>query len=95
MMLKNLSASQVISVMFIRLILDQVAIIKSVLDFNMTQLRAIITAHIHFVLRINLWYKKRKIAKKLTKNRNEEGVYNGSIVWDYFIKKKKSFSALK
>ena len=39
--------------------------------------------------------KRRGENKKMMSRRNEEGIYPRSIVWDYFLLKKKKFTDLK
>ena len=55
---------------------------------------AVFKAHISFYTLIPKFIKKRK--KALAKNNiNHVGMYEGSIVYDYFIKKKHFFNELE
>lgn len=94
MMLKNLPSSELIPVLFIRMVLDGVAAIKGLLSGNFGEFGAILKAHLYFYKGLPSFWKKRKAAQKQLGVRNHVGVYKGSIVWEYFIKGKREFSKL-
>ena len=91
MLYKNLPASKLISVIFMRLLLDGVAGIKFMLQGDFNDTLAVIKAHFAFygsLLKGNL---KRS---QHTAN-SPETIYNKSILWAYFIKGIKNYNQLK
>jgi len=94
MMIKNMPDKGFWRKLIFRLILDNVAAIRAVLTGNAKEYKAIFKAHIQFYGGFGHWMKKRREAKPMVNNRNTVGVYNGSIVRDYFINKKDTFGKL-
>jgi GT2 family glycosyltransferase len=89
MLFKNLSFTESIWKIPLRLLLDNITAFKALIKGDFNAFIAIESAHFNFV-------------KWIFNNRNKEiypkikmsqlsGVYNGSAVWQYFIKKKKTF----
>lgn len=95
MLLKNLPKGKVFRVLFIRLILDGVAASRALMVFRFTEFRAIFMAHLDFYTRIKRWKSRRKEAQKHFVKETKTGIYKRSLVWDYFLKKKKKFSDLE
>ena len=92
MLSKNLSWQEKIYKIPLRFMLDAVAAWKSLLAGDTSMFKAIFMAHWHV---IQSWFSTNNSAsfsKKSMKQLN--GVYNGSIIWQYFIKKKKVFSEI-
>lgn len=83
-------------------ILDGIAFLKAVLQRKWNEAAAIFRADIHFLIFIPklskkrldtyLLYRKHRIESSRVK---KKGYYPKSIVWKYFIKKKKTFSELQ
>ncbi|MHB1922968.1 MAG: glycosyltransferase family 2 protein, partial [Chitinophagaceae bacterium] len=78
---------------FLRLFLDEVVAIKSVLAGDFKDFLAIFKAHMHFYQ----WWRQNGRSRKelefpLPDLETIPGIYSGSIVWQYFIKGKKIFS---
>ena len=92
--LKNMPLSELIWKIPLRLCLDLVYQIKVLLAGNFKEYFAIFRAHLHFWIYLPKWLAKRRQVQKLPKNPNKTGVYQGSIVYDYFIRKKEHFSDL-
>ncbi len=92
LLLKNLPFKQIIFILPIRLILDGIAGIAFLFQGNWKYCLAIVKAHFSFY---SFFFKilKRK-EKKLPAFQKLKGVYKKSIVWAYFIKRKKKFSDL-
>jgi GT2 family glycosyltransferase len=95
MMLKNLPKGKVFAPMFVRLLLDWVAAARALVTFRITEFRAIMMAHLHFVTRFSLWKNRRKDAQKHFKIASKSGIYQRSIIWDYFAGNKRKFEELK
>lgn len=90
MLSKNLPFAEKTWKLPLRLVLDMVSAFKSLLKGDVVMFKAIISAHFAFIG----WYFNHK-----QKNRNQQrkpletldGVYRGSVVWQYFVGKKKTF----
>jgi GT2 family glycosyltransferase len=90
MLYKNLPPGYVIPVIFTRLLLDALAGLKFLLEGHGADFISVFQAHMQFYRRIiNGTIKRSKITSTHSKV-----MYNGSIVWDYFIRKKTKFSEL-
>jgi len=75
-----------------RILLDWLAALKGLLEGDSGYFTAIIKAHFHY---FNwLLFNKKKSVFPVTKKGKLSGCYGGSIVWDYFIKRKKTFSEI-
>jgi len=91
---KNLPKKSGIKVLFIRFILDHVAAWRMIFQGNIKEYFGVVKAWLHFWFKSNSIRKKRKLLKsKSTKYLNS--LYNRSIVFDYYLNKKKSFKDLK
>ncbi len=75
------------------MILDGFAGIRSLLKGNVSDFFAITKAQWHFLFHLRKWKKRRKDNEHFLFD-NMNGVYRGSIVWDYFVKKKRRFSQI-
>ncbi|MFT3908482.1 MAG: glycosyltransferase family 2 protein [Ferruginibacter sp.] len=75
-----------------RMLLDGVAAWKALLGGDGGYFIAVLKAHFHF--KKWLFFGKRPQAIRRINNNNIAGLYKGCIVWDYFIKKKKTFSEI-
>jgi GT2 family glycosyltransferase len=90
---KNLPAGKATIIIFVRFWLDFITLIKFLIDGKFKNALAINHAHFYFIINIIKNIPKSRNIKK-TKF-NAKGLFNGSIVWEYFINKKKHFSSLK
>lgn len=93
MLYKNLPKSKLWSVLFIRLGLDTVTILRALLKGQLQDAKAILKAYSSFWANFQSWRKKRKKVQK--QFQKAVPLYPKSIVWEYFIKGKKYFSDLK
>lgn len=88
MLKKNLPAGKAVLTVFIRFWLDLITLILFVLKGKFGLARAINKAHTHFLRDI------RQGSRHIEKDRskfNKTGLFKGSIVWQYFVNKKRSF----
>lgn len=91
MLQKNLPLIQAISVIFIRFWLDFIALIRFLSEGKRKDALAISKAHVNFFR--NFWRNARK--RKLIKSKKVKlGIYRASIIWAYFVLKKRKFSEL-
>ncbi len=92
MMYKNLPGFSACLKLPVRMVLDGIAAMKHLLQGDTGFFKAILIAHVHF-------WKWVFTVKKIDygigkKQRYFPGMYQGSIVWQHFIRKKKAFSEI-
>jgi len=88
---KNVPKRFVFIVIFFRLILDAVAGLKFIFELRPVHTWAIIKAHLSFYWHVRKMLKKRRALSFKQTNY----FYCFSIVWEHFIKGKKTFSSIK
>lgn len=89
-LVKNLPKNKVVSIIFYRLILDGLAAIKFLFELEPKHTFAVLKAHIAFYKNFSLiWRKREDTPRKIVTY-----YYTKSIVYQYFIKKKKVFSKI-
>lgn len=94
MLFKNLPRQQFKRIFIIRMILDGVAAVKFILGFNFREFWAVVKAHASFYRNLRkLIIKRRQIQKQVVVKEHAE-VYSKSIMWKFFIQKKRKFSDL-
>jgi len=81
--------------LFLRLFLDGIAAFGFLVQGKFSFFWAVLKAHGSFYLRLPVLYRQRKENLQKINFPNHQGRYLGSIVWDFFIQKKKSFERLK
>jgi GT2 family glycosyltransferase len=89
---KNLPVSEAIWKIPARLVLDAIAAWKALLSGDGGYFLAIAKAHIHFFWW--LFFNKKRSVFAAQKKHIQYGLYNGSVVWQYFVKKKTRFSEI-
>jgi len=90
MLLKNVKGPKVWYLLFIRMVLDGIAGIQFLLKGNWKNTMAIIKAHFSFYKLVPTYLIKRK------KNASRLEYYSiKSVVWNYFIRKNRTFKELK
>jgi len=94
MLFKNLPRHQFTRIFFARMVLDGVAAAKFILGFNFREFRAVIKAHFSFYQNLGKLMRKRKEIQKQVIVKNHPEVYPQSIMWKFFIQKKRRFSDL-
>lgn len=88
---KNLPSNKLFKILFFRLFFDWFAAIKFLFDGNIGDFKAVFKAQ----LKSFSSFYKHKHKRKLNINFSEKMIYDGSIVFDYYLFKKKYFSELK
>lgn len=92
---KNQASSFLFFKIIFRMKLDGIAAIKFLLDGEPAHFTAVIKAHFKYYSWIPAILSKRKKMKQHPSFQYSSArIYNGNIVWQHFIKKKKSFSEL-
>lgn len=94
MLLKNSSVNNLIWLIPVRSTLDLLSSFYFIKNRNFKDSKAVHLAHTHFFFRWGKWWKKRKDNKSHKKLADLVGVFPGSIVYTYFIKKVSKFSKL-
>ncbi len=89
LLLKNVSTKRLLGILLIRLIMDGLAALKFLMEGKPSHLVSILKAHISFYLNFNTFIKK---GKKLSKTGKYYSIF--SVVWQYFILKRKHFDQL-
>ncbi len=92
-LLKNLPAKKLYSVLLIRKILDGLAAMKFYLTLDWRKGNAVFKAHLSYYRHFRKMKQKRKSANFNNKNL-PSSVYRKSILISYFLKKKKTFTEL-
>ena len=92
MMAKNLPVGVAIWKIPMRMMMDVLAAIRAILSGNGGDYFAIAKAHLHFMKW--LLFVKRECTQPAKAPSALSGWYQGSIVWGYFIKKRKTFSEI-
>jgi GT2 family glycosyltransferase len=95
MMVKNDYSRFWIPRLLSRMILDGVAALHFIAKREFGFFGAVVKAHIHFHKKAVHYYRKRKNLRPLAKAIHHPEMYPYSIVWHYFIRKKRLFSDLE
>ena len=91
---KNLPHNKLHKVLLLRMMLDGMAAIQFLITGKIAAFAKVFSAHIDFYKNLpKLRAKRRALQIKLTNNDHPE-IYKGSIVFDFFLRKKKKFSSL-
>ena len=92
---KNLPEGKLFQVLLLRMVLDGVAAVKLLAEFNLNGIKSVLKAHYHFYKSLPVLRGKRKLAAK-------DGHYilppeklPRSIVFQFYIRKRKRFSEIK
>ena len=94
MLYRNLPDKTLKKTIIIRLLMDGLAAIKFLIGGELGNFWAVFKAHHHFFRRIPHLKKERNQLKKKVTNHKHPEIYNKSIVWDFFLRKKRYFSNL-
>lgn len=80
--------------LFWRMSLDGIAALRFLLRGEFKNFTAVFKAHMYQYANIRTLLNKRKTIKKGAQNENNAGLFNGSIIWNYYVKKVNRFSEL-
>lgn len=97
MLVKNLSGVNLITRLPLRVFLDVVALIRSLIVLQIAMAMAILKAYGWLLLHVNLMWKKRRevqINRRKTDGKVLNLMYPGSIVFEFFLLGKRRFSDL-
>ena len=91
---KNLAGPDLYSTLFIRILLDWISALKFFADGQTGNAKAIFKAHGEVYKNRKYWKARRNSEPAKIPLHQLSGVYNGSVVWAYFIKGIKSYQDL-
>jgi hypothetical protein len=94
LLFKNLPVSQLIPVIFVRMILDGMSALVYLFTGSGKFFLAVIRAHLAFHRRIPLLISVRKKFKGTLRTGNFSVIYPGSIVFDFFLRRRHYFGEL-
>ena len=93
LIVKHLPPTEIFWKLLVRLFLDWIAAIKFLMDGSFLHSGAVFKAHFHWMIQLKRDFHKRSELSK-TLPFIKEPMYNKSIVWDFFVRKKKEFQKL-
>ena len=92
MLSKNLPFWRAFFIIWFRIALNKISAMKGLLSGDFGYFKSIIRAHFGF---LNWWVLHRKKSRhNYPKNKPLSGYYDGNVVWQHFVKKKKYFSEI-
>lgn len=95
MLLKNLPKGKLLFTLLIRMVLDGIAAFHFLLTGKFTAFKAVAKAHFEFYKSLKRFLHKRKVLlPHVTVNHHPE-IYNGSMVFRFYLKNRKKFSDFK
>jgi GT2 family glycosyltransferase len=92
---KNLPANQLFHILSVRMILDTVAAIKLLAEFNLNGIKSVLKAHYHFYKSIPTLQRKRKQAQKNGHFIQPAEKLPKSIIFQFYVRKRKRFSEIQ
>jgi GT2 family glycosyltransferase len=93
MLWKNTPSKELILKLPIRFSLDAVAAYKGLFSRDAGYFFAVAKAHVHFGKWL-LFDRKKSLFVLLPSNKNLDGFYTKSMLWQYYVKKKRTFSEI-
>lgn len=91
---KNIPAKEFYSTLLLRVLLDWVAALRMVLAGQRQDARAVLDAHLDIFKNRSYWRNRRKEQRQKGDFPDMTGVYRGSIVWQYFVRQKRTVREL-
>jgi GT2 family glycosyltransferase len=97
-LIKNVEKANLAKILIIRYLLDVINVVHAAFgQFDFKHAYAIIKSHLWLVFNVRLMFKKRKEVQKIRivpDKKYDFLIYNKTLVFDYFLRKKKTFSSL-
>lgn len=95
LLFKNLPGKELITKLPVRMVLDGLAACVFLLKGEFRSFGMVFSAHLKFYSNLSYLRKKRRIIFKTKKNDAFKGTTGNSILWNYFILKRRKFSEIK
>lgn len=91
---KNVPSKELLTSIMLRVVLDWIAAIRMVLSGQTKDAQAVLDAHADLLRHRHYWQNRRKAQQPKGNFPSMPGVYKGSIVWQYFIRQKRTVAEL-
>ncbi|NLZ95398.1 MAG: glycosyltransferase family 2 protein [Bacteroidales bacterium] len=95
MIYKNASLAKLIEVLFMRIVLDTAAAAHFLVQGKWKHAKAVLDAYADFIKMNSSFKHKRKNNLKKTVQRNIPQLYEGSILFDFYFRRKRRYSEIK
>jgi GT2 family glycosyltransferase len=95
LLFKNINSIQFPAIFFQRFLIDMLSAFVYLLQGRFLFFIAVFRAYIRFAINLKLLVNKRVIFNKIIAKKEVEQIYNGSIIYAFFVKKIRIFSELK
>ncbi len=95
LLFKNIGRKGFLTILIPRMMLDGASATAYLLQGKITFFFSVLRAHIRFYLSLRMLIHKRKIYNRIIAKAKVSQIYQGSIVYDFFIRRKRIFSELK
>jgi GT2 family glycosyltransferase len=95
LLFKNINGIKFLTVFFPRIFIDILSAIVYLLQGRVLFFLSVFRAHLRFIINLKMLINKRLIFNKIIAKNKVEQIYNGSIVYAFFIKRIRAFSELK
>lgn len=94
LLFKNIPTRELVMALLIRVLLDWVAALRMVIAGQTKDAKAVLDAHADLLRNRTYWRRRRKEQQPKGNFPYISGVYKGSIVWQYFIRQKRTVREL-
>jgi len=94
LLFKNLKGGNYLTVFFPRMFLDFISAIVYLMKGQVSFFFAVFRAYFRFIINLKRLYIKRHIFNKIIARNKVSQIYNGSIVYAFFVRKVRSFNEL-
>ena len=91
---KNIPSRELFSTILLRMLLDWVAALRMVLAGQKNDAKAVLEAHRDLLRNRSYWQNRRQAQRQKGNFPDMPGVYRGSIVWQYFVRQKRTVQEL-
>lgn len=91
---KNIPAKEFFPTLVLRVLLDWVAALRMVLAGQRQDAQAVLDAHLDIFKNRDYWRNRRREQRQKGNFPDITGVYRGSIVWQYFVRQKRTVREL-
>ena len=92
---KNLPSSKLVVTLFLRMCLDGIAAFKLLAEFNLNGIRSVLKAHLHFYKSLPALHRKRKFTQPGKGKVLPKEMFQKSIVFQFYVRKRISFNEIQ
>lgn len=94
MLVKNLGPAELLPTLLVRMLLDGVAGLRGLVAGRPAELWAVLRAHGAFYRMLGSALRERRRLGALFGHTGRHGWYRGSVVWDYFVRRRRRFDQI-